>query len=324
MSDWPPPAVAENAAVHRAQALTSETFAVTLAQFRAWLEQIAERPEVESEDGVAFAEAAPAIDLHTMLAQLVALRQEVHLQTRTTRGQQEQNTETLRRLSEALVVLQDERERAPAETPAPDEEMFRPLLKTLLDVSDALGLARREVVRVQDVIGSALEQLATLVALSEPPRPAPLPPTLSPPPLDPEPTPQRSLWARWFGSESATTALTPQVPVASSEPAPAAVSDAAAERTHLAEETAARISRLLDSVLTGYTMSLQRVERTLQQYGLEAIPCEGVAFDPEQMEAVEVATASGRTSGEVVAEIRRGYLWRGRVFRYAQVSVAKG
>ena len=32
---------------------------------------------------------------------------------------------------------------------------------------------------------------------------------------------------------------------------------------------------------------------------------------------------SGRPSGEVIEEVRRGYLWNGRVFRYAQVRVAK-
>ena len=70
-------------------------------------------------------------------------------------------------------------------------------------------------------------------------------------------------------------------------------------------------------------MSLQRVERALQQQGLEAIPAAGQPFDPERMEVVAVVADSGRPSGEVVEEVRRGYLWRGRVFRYAQVSVAK-
>jgi molecular chaperone GrpE (heat shock protein) len=44
-------------------------------------------------------------------------------------------------------------------------------------------------------------------------------------------------------------------------------------------------------------MSLQRIERALRQHGLEVV----------------------RTTGE-----RRGYLRNGRVFRYAQVRVAKG
>jgi molecular chaperone GrpE len=70
-------------------------------------------------------------------------------------------------------------------------------------------------------------------------------------------------------------------------------------------------------------MSLQRLERTLEQTGLEPIPCVGQVFDPEQMEVVATATDQGRAPGKVVEEVRRGYLWRGRVFRFAQVSVAR-
>jgi molecular chaperone GrpE (heat shock protein) len=40
------------------------------------------------------------------------------------------------------------------------------------------------------------------------------------------------------------------------------------------------------------------------------------------MEVVEVVPDGGR-AGQVVEEVRRGYLWRGRVFRYAQVKVAR-
>jgi molecular chaperone GrpE (heat shock protein) len=41
------------------------------------------------------------------------------------------------------------------------------------------------------------------------------------------------------------------------------------------------------------------------------------------MEVAEVVREEGRASTEVIQEIRRGYLWRGRLFRYAQVRVAK-
>ena len=41
------------------------------------------------------------------------------------------------------------------------------------------------------------------------------------------------------------------------------------------------------------------------------------------MEVVEVVPGPGRASTEVIEEVRRGYRWRGRVFRFAQVRVAK-
>ena len=84
-----------------------------------------------------------------------------------------------------------------------------------------------------------------------------------------------------------------------------------------------RIRTMLDSLFTGYTMSLRRVERALQQHGLEPMLCVGRPFDPEQMEVVEAVAGSGRPAGEVLDEVRRGWQWNGRVFRFAQVRVAK-
>ena len=70
-------------------------------------------------------------------------------------------------------------------------------------------------------------------------------------------------------------------------------------------------------------MSRRRIEHALQQHGLKPIRTVGKPFDPERMEVLEVVNDSGRPAGEVVGEVRRGYLWRGRVFRFAQVRVAK-
>jgi molecular chaperone GrpE len=86
---------------------------------------------------------------------------------------------------------------------------------------------------------------------------------------------------------------------------------------------AGHVRRFVEAIVTGYTMSLQRLERALQQQGLEPIPTVGQPFDPETMEAVEVVPGPGRASAEVIDEVRRGYRWRGRVFRFAQVRVAK-
>src|SRR5438445_81263 len=84
-------------------------------------------------------------DPSTLLGQLVALRQEVNLQTRAARSQQEQSAQTLEQLGQALDLLR-RRQESPALARAPDaEEAVRPLLKTLLDLHDALALAAREV-----------------------------------------------------------------------------------------------------------------------------------------------------------------------------------
>ncbi|MCS6852429.1 MAG: nucleotide exchange factor GrpE [Gemmataceae bacterium] len=57
---------------------------------------------------------------------------------------------------------------------------------------------------------------------------------------------------------------------------------------------------------------------------MEPIPAVGRPFDPEFMEVLELVADTGRPEGEVVEEVRRGYLWHGRILRYAQVRVAKG
>lgn len=80
---------------------------------------------------------------------------------------------------------------------------------------------------------------------------------------------------------------------------------------------------LLAGLADGYALSLRRVERALTGAGLEPIDCAGRPFDPELMEVVEAVDAPGRESGTVVDDVRRGYRWKGRLFRYSQVRVAR-
>ncbi len=269
MSFPPPPDGTAGPAGADLEALSPAAVEEVLADFRAWLEQAATTP--------APSPPTETVDLHTLVAQFVALRQEVNLQTRATRAQQEQNALALEQLGRALEEL---RRRADEATPDEDARL-RPVLKTLVDAYDALALAAREVQRVRDTIGPLLDRLG---------RPEPAAAGSSRP----------GFWSRWFG-------------------APAA-------RTEPDRQVAADVERLrpfFDSLVTGYTMSLQRLERGLGDAGLEPIAATGEAFDPERMEVVAVDTESRQAPGTVVAEVRRGYLWRGRVFRYAQVSVAR-
>ncbi len=78
----------------------------------------------------------------------------------------------------------------------------------------------------------------------------------------------------------------------------------------------------LAAAATGLRMSERRVERLMREVGLEPIETVGKLFDPETMEAVE-AVAGELSPGMVVDELRRGYMFCGRVFRFAQVRVAK-
>jgi molecular chaperone GrpE len=305
MQQRPSQGLAEVFAGFGAEALTPERIESVLADFRTWLQQAADQAATTppSPDD-SHAEHAKPIDLHTLIGQFLALRHEVHLQTRAARTQQEQNAQTLEQFSQALDALRQSSPEARQFEEAPDNERLRPLLKTLLDVEDALGLARREVQRAREGLLPMLDEFAT--ALAVPSEPA------APPSGTAAPAP-RSLWARLFGA-------VPKPPV--SAPAAQGAMVSSERQRHVLHE-AQRLRAWIDSLVTGYTMSLQRLERALRQSGLEPIPCIDQPFDPEKMEAVDAATDTGLPAGQVVEEIRRGYLWRGRVFRYALVRVAK-
>jgi molecular chaperone GrpE len=309
MSDTPPPGVAAGAAGPAPSALTREAIDAVLADFRDWLTAAAapltpdpsppggegrnlDSPLPPAERGRGEG-AGPAVDLHTLLAQFTALRHEVNLQTRAVRAQQEQNAETLRQLTQALDALAAAQDAKRQAGDAAADELTRPLLKTLVDLYDALALAGREIRRVQDAVLPTLEQVTA--EADEPPPSAPRPPA----------------WLRWLGRR-----------------APDAADHAAGksrreERARQAREAVEGVRRALAALLDGYTMSLQRIDRALAQNGLEPLAAVGRPFDPELMEAVEAVAGSGRPPGEVLGEVRRGYRRNGRVFRCAQVRVAR-
>lgn len=272
MSESAPPGVLEN---HALVPQVDKQIDNILDDFRAWLQQ------ATAQGGDTPEPPAETLDLHTLASHFVALRQEINLQTKAVRSQQDQNAQTIEQLTRALDTVQQLQKRNRDLEGKEQDDQLRPIVKSLLDAYDSLALARREVERLRQERPTNIETSA----------PVKLP-----------------LLARWLGmSRIVEQALTTQ-------------------RNDLAEKTAAddlRTQRLLESILTGYTMSLQRLERMLPGLGLEPILTIGQTFDPEKMEVVEVTNDSSRQHMEVVDEVRRGYLWRGRVFRFAQVRVAK-
>ena len=246
----------------------------------------------------------------------------MNLQTRAVRAQQEQNAEALRVLAAAVEALQRSQAGAAQAQQQAAEEQVRPLLKALIDVHDALALAAREAQRVQENLLPTLADLA-----GEPPPWSLSLDDVETPPLNSEPRP---LLARLLGvravEEGRLNDWRQQTRGALEKAAAARQQDyraAQQERHRHAKQGVERVQQLLASLVAGYRMGLQRIERALQQNGLEAIPAVGRPFDPESMEALEAVDNSGRPAGEVLEEVRRGYRWRGRVFRYAQVRVAR-
>lgn len=71
----------------------------------------------------------------------------------------------------------------------------------------------------------------------------------------------------------------------------------------------------------GLTMNLRRLDETLARRGVQPLPALGRAFDPHRMHAAEVAADLERRPGEVLAELRPGFLLDGELLRPAEVVV---
>lgn len=279
----PGPTAEGGAAGRQAGYLTADRIARILADFRGYLESLAEPPPAPDRE-------PPPFDLAALTAQFTALRHDVNLQTKAARGVGEQVSAALDRLT-------------PARTPKPDQsDQLKPLLKVLIDVADALGTAERQVRRTADALTPLLDQL-TAPALPEPP-----------------PTDMASpgFFGKLFGSgkTSVTTAAGLQQWARDARTADEA-------RTATADEAVGRLTALIDGVADGYGISLRRVEKALPPFGLEPIDCVGRPFDPELMEVVEAVGGTDKPSGTVVDVVRQGYRLNGQVFRFAQVKVAR-
>lgn len=77
----------------------------------------------------------------------------------------------------------------------------------------------------------------------------------------------------------------------------------------------------LDSVLEGYQLIQNRVQKAMKAEDLERIPCEGLPVDLNSMTVVEALPEPGKTPGTVLKEVRRGYRWQGQIVRFAEVAV---
>lgn len=82
-----------------------------------------------------------------------------------------------------------------------------------------------------------------------------------------------------------------------------------------------RESRMIGSLAEGMGMNVRRFDEILARCDLYLLPTVGQSFDPQQMHAAELAHDPQRTHGEVVAELRSGWLLHGELLRPAEVVV---
>ncbi len=78
----------------------------------------------------------------------------------------------------------------------------------------------------------------------------------------------------------------------------------------------------VESLLAGFRMTAQQIEKLLETHGCKTIETDGVAFDPAVHEAIAQLPAGDAAAGSVMNVASRGYLLHDRVVRPAQVIVA--
>ena len=71
----------------------------------------------------------------------------------------------------------------------------------------------------------------------------------------------------------------------------------------------------------GVELILQRFSSELQKLGLEPIPAEGQKFDPNIHHAIEMRETTEVEDHTVLAELQKGYTFRGKLLRPAMVRV---
>ena len=98
------------------------------------------------------------------------------------------------------------------------------------------------------------------------------------------------------------------------ERALAATSDAAGQGSEA--------SLVVKGLIEGVELTLRQFREVLERHGVTPIESLGEAFDPKLHEAVSRVEREDVPPGTVVAEFQRGYRFRDRLLRAAQVSVS--
>ncbi|QDQ43257.1 nucleotide exchange factor GrpE [Methylacidiphilum kamchatkense] len=79
----------------------------------------------------------------------------------------------------------------------------------------------------------------------------------------------------------------------------------------------------INSVLTGVKMVLSQFLQILKEEGVEPIEAVGKPFDPHFHESLGFVETDEVEEGHVASQLRKGYMYKGRLLRAAAVYVAK-
>jgi molecular chaperone GrpE len=252
-----------------------------LSRFREWL---AEASAEESADAPAGSEVSEnEVGLYRLVEEFTALRQELKLQTKSTRGLQEQTETLLPAVRQAIEQL-----RAGGGVPAGGGtrggdiawKAGKPLAEGLADLDESLQRGRGQIEKARHRLVDEPD-LALVAALD-----AHL---------------ARQSWLRrWLfrGYHAQVRAVA-------------------------AAQGAEKRQPLFEALLEGYDLIRSRLRRALEAAEIKRIECLDRPVDPERMIVLEVVEDPDRPPGEVIEEVRSGYTWGERVLRYAEVRASR-
>lgn len=80
----------------------------------------------------------------------------------------------------------------------------------------------------------------------------------------------------------------------------------------------------LQSMLQGVELTRKGLVSTLERYGVEPLNAVGLAFNPDEHDALTMEASGETPANHVLREFARGYRFKDRVLRHAQVVVSSG
>ena len=88
--------------------------------------------------------------------------------------------------------------------------------------------------------------------------------------------------------------------------------------------TASETSDNIDSLREGLKLMHKNLRHALDKIGLQSMQAKGQPFDSALHEAIaQMPTDSDDLKGKIIEEVRKGYIYKERVLRYAQVIIGE-
>jgi molecular chaperone GrpE len=88
--------------------------------------------------------------------------------------------------------------------------------------------------------------------------------------------------------------------------------------------TAAEDNVPMQSMLQGVELTRKGLVATLERYGVEPLNAVGLIFNPDEHDALTMEVSDATPANHVLREFAKGYRFKDRVLRHAQVVVSSG